>query len=206
MEELQNVLERELGLSQEQSRVADIAFAFNNRNMLKLLRKRYKYLRQAKFDKAEEIETQMTALKDDKYEQLVVPNTMYVTFMEGIAQQESIDKGVFVIAGERLKMKNAKSPSDIMWMNRGVSKRSQIWRGIFVVFFVLTVTVALYLIFTIEVQYKIYINYRAHPPGVICADLYDTYTEKQVRFLAGIEYMYLDERESYSNDLNTKIS
>lgn len=37
------------GLTREQSQVADVAFAFNNRQMLHLLKKRYEYLCKAKF-------------------------------------------------------------------------------------------------------------------------------------------------------------
>ena len=43
-------------LDRAQSRVADIAFAFDNREMLVLLKKRYEYLCKAKFEKAERVE------------------------------------------------------------------------------------------------------------------------------------------------------
>ena len=43
-------------LSRERSKIADIVFAFDNRKMLVLLNKRYKYLCSAKFEKAEKIE------------------------------------------------------------------------------------------------------------------------------------------------------
>ena len=47
-------------LSRERSKIADIVFAFDNRKMLVLLNKRYKYLCSAKFEKAEKIEEQLT--------------------------------------------------------------------------------------------------------------------------------------------------
>lgn len=47
-------------LSREHSKVADMVFAFNNRKMLILLNKRYKYLCSAKFEQAEKIQDKMT--------------------------------------------------------------------------------------------------------------------------------------------------
>ena len=66
--------------------MADIAFAFNNRKMLMLLCKRYKYMRDANFEKAQQVENKLTELKNTHYDQLIVPNTFYCTFMEGIGQ------------------------------------------------------------------------------------------------------------------------
>ena len=51
-------------LSRERSKIADIVFAFDNRKMLVLLNKRYKYLCSAKFEKAEKIEEQLTMIKN----------------------------------------------------------------------------------------------------------------------------------------------
>jgi len=56
-EKIQEQLSLQCGLSPEKSKVADICFAFNNREMLLLLKKRYEYLCKARFDKAEAVET-----------------------------------------------------------------------------------------------------------------------------------------------------
>ena len=74
------------GISEKDSKIADIVFAFNNRDALVLLRKRYEYLCKAQFEKAEKIEDKLTQLKNEKYCELVVPNTFFCTFMEGKAQ------------------------------------------------------------------------------------------------------------------------
>ena len=81
-----NLQERDHTLSKKDTQVADIVFAFDNSVMLRLLKKRYEYLCKAKFDKAEAIEERMTTLKNDKYEQIIVPNTFFCTFMEGEGQ------------------------------------------------------------------------------------------------------------------------
>ena len=49
-----------------------------------LLCKRYKYMRDANFEKAQQVENRLTELKNTHYDQLIVPNTFYCTFMEGI--------------------------------------------------------------------------------------------------------------------------
>ena len=51
--------------------------------MLKLLQKRYKFLCKAQFDEAGKVEDKLTALKNEDYDELIVPNTYYCTFMEG---------------------------------------------------------------------------------------------------------------------------
>ena len=48
--------------------------------MLELLIKRGKYLNNANMEKAEKVEKQMTKLKDEKYEELIIPNSFFCTF------------------------------------------------------------------------------------------------------------------------------
>jgi len=64
IEQIQENLKQE-GVSPLDSRVADMTFAFNNREMLKLLKQRYEYLCHAKFDKAEAIESKLTYMKNE---------------------------------------------------------------------------------------------------------------------------------------------
>ena len=48
-----------------------------------LLKKRYDYLCQAKFDKVKDVENKLTMVKNEHFEKIIVPNTYYCTFMEG---------------------------------------------------------------------------------------------------------------------------
>lgn len=50
--------------------------------MLKLLMKRGKYLSNANMDKAEAVEKEMTILKNQKFDELIVPNHFFCTFLE----------------------------------------------------------------------------------------------------------------------------
>ena len=59
--------------------------------MLNLLRNRYKYLCQAKFDKAEQIEAKLTEIKNENYEKLVRPILFWCTFKDGAAQRAALN-------------------------------------------------------------------------------------------------------------------
>ena len=74
--------------------------------------------------------------------------------------------------GHTVQFKEAKSPSDTLWLNRGVPKKSQCIRicmGLAIVTFTVCIV---YLMFSFEVAGKIYINYRANPPNTSCESLY----------------------------------
>ena len=108
------------GLSQEQCKIADICFAFNNRDMLLLLKKRNKALCKTDFVKAKEIEDKLTMMKDQHYEDLIIPNQFYCTFMYGEAQQKMLEMKKIRIMDQQVKLRDTKSPDDIIWYNRGV--------------------------------------------------------------------------------------
>ena len=64
----------------------------------------------------------------------------------------------------------------------------------------------IYFLFTLMISAKIYINYRAVPPGVNCASLVDNYSNEQLTDLAGLEYLYLDSLEHKLHDLMKQVS
>ena len=59
--------------------------------MLLLLKQRYDLLCKAKFDDVVEIERKLTEVKNENFEQLIVPNTFYCTFLEGKGQQAALE-------------------------------------------------------------------------------------------------------------------
>ena len=160
----------------------------------------------AKFDEASQVETKMTALKNEKYDELIVPNTYYCTFMEGTGQQAAVRLKKFDCDGHEIIMKEAKNPSDILWLNRGVSRSSQVWRGIIVMLVISIVSTIIYFLFQFEIGLQIYILYRRKPPGVICSVLYETYGELRMSFFASLEYLYLKQIQDDKSDLQDKIS
>ena len=111
--------------------------------------------------------------------------------MEGIGQQTAIDVGAIVCEGYRIYFNQAKSPSNTLWLNQGVSKRKQTVHVLIVVIIILICAFIVFLLFSAEVSAKIYINYRAEPPNVECSALQSAYTEDQMLSMAALEYFYL---------------
>ena len=66
--------------------MADIKFAFNNREMIKLLVKRRDYYVKGKYEKAEAKELEMTNLKNTAYDKIIIPSKFYCTFLERVGQ------------------------------------------------------------------------------------------------------------------------
>ena len=93
--------------------------------MLELLKKRYKYLRDANFEKAAKVEDRLTDLKEKEYENLTIPNTFFCTFMEGEASRKARSmKEIECDEGYKLNIVRAKNPSNILWLNMGVPRKT----------------------------------------------------------------------------------
>ena len=114
--------------------------------------------------------------------------------------------GKLKIGNHRLKFKDTKSPDDIIWVNRGVDRNSQIKRAIIVAAVIVITTIVAFYLFSVEMNAKIYIKYRAAPPGVNCNNLYETYDNKELSYMAGLEYTYMENVGSSLMDLTNKIS
>ena len=64
--------------------VADLVFAFNNGEMLKLLIKRASHLNGGKFKKAKKVEQELTRIKNESFQELIQPIYFYCTFKERV--------------------------------------------------------------------------------------------------------------------------
>ncbi len=83
----------------------------------------------------------MTELKNDKFDELIEPETFWLTFMHTEAKQSALDKTEFKFDnGLSVSVKQAKNPSDILWLNRGLHKRRACARVCCVVAVVFIVT------------------------------------------------------------------
>ena len=101
----------------------------------------------------------------------------------------------------KVSIKPAANPSDILWLGYGVTKKEQCIRGLIATIIVMIICAIIYFLFSLMISAKIYINYRAVPPGVNCENLVDNYTREQLTDLAGLEYLYLDSLETKLHDL-----
>ena len=118
----------------------------------------------------------------------------------------ALEAGKFKIGQFDVKFKDTKSPDDILWLNRGVARNFQVKRAIIVALIILVTTIVAFYLFSVETNAKIYIKYRASPPGVDCDALYRTYDSHEMQFMAGLEYIYLEEVPASLLDLSSKIS
>ena len=78
----------------------------------------------------------MTQIINEKYEEFVMPTKFYCTFMEGVGQKKALELGHLQCDDKEIVLKKAKSPSDIIWLNRGLSKgkkRCRFWTSAFIV-------------------------------------------------------------------------
>ena len=75
-----------------------------------------------------------------------------------------------------------------------------------VAFVILVTTIVAFYLFSVETNAKIYIKYRASPPGVDCDALYRTYDMYELQFMAGLEYIYMENVGTGLLDLSNKIS
>ena len=108
--------------------------------------------------------------------------------------------------GIKVTIKECKNPSDIIWLNRGVPRKEQLIRGAAVLLIILIVATIIYFLFSLEIAAQMYINYRANPPNVICDELFLAYKERGVKYMAGLEYFYLQSADSGVRNLTDKIS
>ena len=152
--------------------MADITFAFNNGKMLKYLIKRAQYLSKTEFTKALKVEHKLTALKNKKYEELVTPIYFYCTFMnsEGISEAMEREKLTF-LDKYSIKLQVARSPSDLLWLNRDVSRRKARIYGYIIALVAICIVLVCGYLFSTELGLQIYISYRKDPPAQNCKQL-----------------------------------
>lgn len=106
------------------------------------------------------------------------------------------------IIDHKIVFKSTKPPDDTIWLNRGVSKSYQCKMGILSAFIIVVTTMITFFLFSVETQYKMYINYRANPPGVVCDALFDTYGVDRVQYMASMEYLYLNYTQAKEKDVH----
>ena len=78
--EIQTKLQQQGGLTEEESEIADLTFAFDNSKMLELLNLRAAALKASKFEAAEQISRRLTEEKNRSFDRLVRPNSFFCTF------------------------------------------------------------------------------------------------------------------------------
>lgn len=65
-----------------QVKIADIVFAFNNAQLINLLKERGQHIMYQRFDKMRETEKKISDLKNEKFKDLTKPVDAFITFEE----------------------------------------------------------------------------------------------------------------------------
>lgn len=111
-------------------KIADIVFAFNNSELIHLLRQRGAFINNQQFDKMREVEKKISESKNENYSKLTKPVCVFITFEEEdgyiIAQkfepQYSLtgkaEPALAKLMNHDLFVKEATEPTNIIWENR----------------------------------------------------------------------------------------
>jgi len=187
----------------EEIKVAAINFAFNNKKLMELLRKRGGFITQNNFEKMREVEQEINQLKNEEYETFIRPVTAFITFQDedGFNRACEHKKRLFGSSAKHellyqpMYFSPATEPTNIIWENRqhtnmGILKRTVISS----VVIVLLLLVSFIIIFLCKKKSSM-VNDK-YPP-VNCDGMVDLFGDKlQSYALQEYEGYYVDKTET----------
>jgi len=136
--------------------------------MMSLLEKRANFLMAGKFEKANEVEDQMTELKNTKYDELTTPKAFYCTFHQEYAYIKALFIVNFMFEGDDIKVKQATEPTDIVWENRHISSCGRKMRWVIAIILMTLCTFAAFTFLLWLIKKKLMIQFMKTPPGLDC--------------------------------------
>ena len=182
--------------------IAATTFAFENGQLIKLLRKRGAAIMGDKFDTMRDLDKQINDLKNDQFEKLTRPVSVFMTFEteEGYRRAVSFDEEVekldvmrrdikywFNDPNMTVELQEASEPSDIIWENREYTPRQRRCKEVVVVIIIsLCLLGAAFVILMGRIKQA---NYVKKYPKFPCQPFYDTYGSNLQHF-AVAEYDY----------------
>lgn len=187
-------------------KIADIAFAYDNADLINALKARGNHIMYQRFDKMREVEAQISTMKNEKYQQLTKPVDAFITFEEEdglILSQEFEPK--FTMTGKRLPSKEtfmgeelffteSTEPTNIIWENRHWGPADYFKRGCIaagIIFVLLSISFVI-IYFSKVVSTQIQAQY----PAVSCDNIVETYKSgtpktadyKDLEYYAALEH------------------
>ncbi len=125
---------------EDEVRIAQITFAFNNAQIINMLKTRGAFIKNQKYDDMRKIDKELDEYKTNNYEMLNRPVTAFIIMEseEGLnraKQYEELVKDDDQYAeirnfhGEKLSFDDASEPTDIIWENRHFTKFDRLKRG-----------------------------------------------------------------------------
>lgn len=186
----------------ERIEIAATTFAFENGQLIKLLRKRGAAIQGDKFDYMRKLDEQINDLKNNQFDKLCRPVSVFMTleteegyrrattFEEGIESLPTMQRSVkywFNDPNFTVDIQEASEPTDIIWENREYTSRQRTIKEVIVV--IIIAICLLCAAFVILEGRKMQYNYVKKYPKYPCKPFYDTYGSKLEHF-AQAEYDY----------------
>ena len=173
---------------QDRIEIAATSFAFENAELITMLKKRGAAITADKFDEMRKIDAQINDYKNANLDKCTRPCSVFMTFEseEGYQRARQFDEIVKNSSEQRLhnldkwldghtiEIQEASEPSDIIWENRHIEPRTRTVREVVVT---LVIGLALLLSFAVvfagrKAQANVYAKY---PVPASCAPFYDNY-------------------------------
>ena len=119
------------GLEEERTRVADIVFSFNNRELILALRARGAKIAANDFNGMREADKKVQEVMTD-FESVTIPTAAFITFESDDSKEIALDnESNDKLLGEEFRFKDASEPTDIIWENRIFTKKDYVFRQLF---------------------------------------------------------------------------
>ena len=187
-EKLEEILnERPIVFDEEEIKIANIAFAFDNAQLIHLLRKRGAAIKYNKVEQVEKIQGEINELKTEHLDTFIRPVTAFITFEteEGVLRARAIQekKEWFWSAttsevefdGHPLILKDAAEPTNIIWENRQYTDWERYGRLAFASF-VAFLLLSLSFVFIVYIKLQAMENNKKYA-SVSCPDVDSIYSD-----------------------------
>ena len=134
----------------------------------------------------------MTKLKNLKYDELVVPIYFYCTFTEDIGIHRALELKhlSFMDSRHHIDVSAARSPSDLLMLNRNVSKLRARTIAVIIAIIVFALVTASSVLFNKANQSQLYYIFRLNPPNVNCRPTDFSQNYEQRLQMAAFEYLF----------------
>lgn len=110
------------------TRVADIVFSFNNRELILALRARGACIATNNFDGMRQQDKKVQEVMQD-FESLTIPTAAFITFETDDSKEIALDnESERLLLGKPFRFKDASEPTDIIWENRIFTKKDYLVR------------------------------------------------------------------------------
>jgi len=196
-------------------KVAKVTMAFNNAEVINLLRERGTIIKSEQWDKQADVEKRINDLKNEKLETITTPCSVFMTFEreEGITRALRFDELIEAdpskadlknwLGDKEIEIQAASEPSDIIWENRHFTDTQRLYKGILVW---TCLGILLFISFVIIYILSTYSNAMLTKfPVMDCASLTEGLAEGELQSSAYIEYTINTELETRAKETSEDL-